>query len=125
MPLLNFGKLDAAINVAEARQKQALLSYKKTVLLAVQETNTALSDYLQNMNSEQAQERAVAEQNDTVALARERYNHGLTDMLALNSEQVALDEARIILLQRNAATKTAHIRLRKALASFAVTPTTP
>jgi NodT family efflux transporter outer membrane factor (OMF) lipoprotein len=125
MPLLNFGKLDAAIDVAEARQKQAMLQYKNTVLLAVQETNTALSDYLQNMNAEQAQLRVIAQQKNTVALARERYNHGLTDMLALNTEQVGLDNARIDLLQRNAATKTAYVRLHKALASFAVAPTTP
>jgi NodT family efflux transporter outer membrane factor (OMF) lipoprotein len=44
-PLLDFGTLDALVNVADLRTRELLINYKRTVLSAVQEVDNAISAY--------------------------------------------------------------------------------
>ena len=114
-PLLNFGKLRAAINVADARAEIARLNYERTVSLALQEAHTSLSDYLGGMNVISAQQEALQHRQDTVKLARQRFERGLTDMTDLTTAQAELDSATITLVERKAQAAIAYIRLQKAL----------
>ena len=43
VPLLDFGTLDALVNVADLRTRELLINYKRTVLNAVQEWTTPLA----------------------------------------------------------------------------------
>jgi NodT family efflux transporter outer membrane factor (OMF) lipoprotein len=114
-PLLNFGRLRGAIDAADAKAQRAVLEYENAVLLALQEARTALSDYLNGVNAANQQAAALKYRRDTVALARERFNRGLTDMTDLTTAQAELDQATIALIERKAAAANAYVRLQKAL----------
>ena len=45
VPLLDFGRLDAAVERADFRSRELLFNYKQTVLDAVREVDTAVSAY--------------------------------------------------------------------------------
>jgi NodT family efflux transporter outer membrane factor (OMF) lipoprotein len=80
-PLLDFGALDAQIDIADLAAHASLMNYRKTILNAVQQVDTSVAAY--------GAERARLEKLDTameagqraVDLATARYNRGLTDFL--------------------------------------------
>jgi NodT family efflux transporter outer membrane factor (OMF) lipoprotein len=121
-PLLNFGRLRGAVNTADARANAAMLAYENASLTALQETNTALSDYLNGINALRDQEVALAARRETVALATERYTNGLTDKTDITTAQAELNQATLLLVTRKAAAANAYIRLQKALGSPFYTP---
>jgi NodT family efflux transporter outer membrane factor (OMF) lipoprotein len=116
-PLLNFGRLRGAVNAADARANASMLAYENASLAALQETNTALSDYLNGINALRDQETALAARRKTVALATERYTNGLTDKTDITTAQAELNQATLLLITRKAAAANAYIRLQKALGS--------
>lgn len=85
------------------------------MLKALQETRTALSDYLSGLAAVAQQEGALKHRRDAVALAKERFTRGLTDMTDLTTAQTELDEATLTLIERQANAAIAYIRLQKAL----------
>ncbi len=115
-PVLRFGKLKAAIDVADARQAQALLAYQNAVLQALQEIQTDLSDYLNNVNAAATQEQALAQRTTALQLARERFEHGLNDMIDVTTAQAEQESASLNVVDQKAAAAIAFIRLQKALA---------
>jgi multidrug efflux system outer membrane protein len=117
MPLLNFGRLRGMVDAADARVQQASLRYEDTINRALQETKTALSDYLNGINAASAQESALKSRRDTVRIAKERFDRGLTDMTDLTTAQAELDNATISLINIKTETAIAYIRLQKALAT--------
>lgn len=117
MPLLNFGRLRGAIDSANAKAAQASLNYENTVALALQETRTALSDYLQGVNAISQIETALKYRRNTVDLAKERFEHGLTDMVDLTTATAELEQTTLMLTNQKAQTAIAYIRLQKALQS--------
>lgn len=120
MPLLNFGRLHAAIDAADSRSQRVLSVYENSVLIALQETQTALADYLNGTNALALQGNALRYREDTVTLTAERFRSGLTDMTDLTTAQAELNRATILLIDRKAATAIAYIRLQKALATTVV-----
>ena len=54
-PLLDFGTLDALVNVADLRTHELLINYKQTVLRAVQEVDGAMSGYAAQQAGSSAQ----------------------------------------------------------------------
>ncbi|MGO8778569.1 MAG: efflux transporter outer membrane subunit [Rhodomicrobium sp.] len=82
-PVLDFGRLDALINVQELAAHEALVNYKRTILVAVEEVDEAIKQYraqqqrLRELNIAQEQARRA------VTLATERYERGITDFLNL------------------------------------------
>ena len=119
LPWLNFGRLRGAIDAADARARAASLNYENAVLAALQETQTALSDYLQGINTVAEQEKALQFRQQTVTLASRRFERGLTDMTDLTTAQSELNQATLVLVERRALTAVAYIRLQKALGSNA------
>ena len=102
-PLLDFGALDALVDAADLQTHLQLVSYKRAVLNAVRDVDTAVSafggqqDRVKNLND------ALSEGQKALALATERYDRGLTDFLnvvdaerqkyALETELVAAQQA--------------------------------
>jgi multidrug efflux system outer membrane protein len=116
MPLLNFGRLHSQVDAADARTNEAALRYEDTVNRALQETRTALSDYLNGLNAVEAQNRALISRQDTVRIAKERFDRGLTDMTDLTTAQTELDQATLSLIRIKTSAAIAYVRLQKALA---------
>ena len=79
--LLDFGTLDALVDVADLRTKEFALNYKETILHAVQQVDTAVDDYTAEQNSLHNLDTALTASQRSVTLAGERYDRGLTDFL--------------------------------------------
>jgi NodT family efflux transporter outer membrane factor (OMF) lipoprotein len=80
-PLLDFGALDAAVEVAGYAAQASLANYRKTILTAVSQVDSSLDAYeAQQYRMEKLGEAMLAGQR-AVYLATARYNRGLTDFL--------------------------------------------
>ena len=86
-PLLNFGRIQSDIDVADARQKQALLSYQETALEALQDMEDALSLYLNETVRERELAAAAAQNRKSVDLAEQQYKAGYSGLLDLLDAQ--------------------------------------
>ena len=69
------------MKVEDYRTRQQLLTYRKTVLNAIQEVEDALTNYDAERNRFDQLTVAVATSQQAVNLATERYRRGLTDFL--------------------------------------------
>jgi NodT family efflux transporter outer membrane factor (OMF) lipoprotein len=80
-PLLDFGALDAAVEVADYAAQARLATYRKTILAAVAQVDSSLDAYeAQQSRMEKLSDAMVAGQR-AVDLATARYDRGLTDFL--------------------------------------------
>jgi outer membrane protein TolC len=80
-PLLDFGALDAAVEVADYAAQASLANYRKTILTAVEQVDSSLDAYqAQQSRLEKLGDAMVAGQR-AVDLATARYDRGLTDFL--------------------------------------------
>lgn len=102
------------MDISDAKARVASLNYGNDVLIALQETQTALSDYINDINAVSEQEKALRYRKDTVKLATERLEKGLTDMTDLTTAQSELNQATIILIERRKEAAIAYILLQKA-----------
>jgi NodT family efflux transporter outer membrane factor (OMF) lipoprotein len=102
-PILNFGRIEAQIDAADARQRQAFLDYQKTVLEGLEDMETALSSYVQETTRNASLSSAVAQDRRAAELAQQQYLNGFTslldvlvaqrDLLAAEANQAASDAA--------------------------------
>jgi NodT family efflux transporter outer membrane factor (OMF) lipoprotein len=113
--LLDFGALDALVNVADLRTREMLANYKQTVLNAVQEVDTSISSYASQQDRLEYLTTALAASQRAVSLATERFDRGLTDSLnVIDAERQEFElEDEYVLAQRTAAEQ--FIALYKAL----------
>lgn len=80
-PLLDFGALDAQVQVARLQTRALLINYKSMIQRAVQEVDTAVSGYQGEQQSLARLQLALVASKRAVTLAQERYDRGLTDFL--------------------------------------------
>jgi multidrug efflux system outer membrane protein len=113
--LLDFGHVYQRIRGAGARNAEALANYEQTVLLALEETENALSDYARERQRQTHLARAAEASQSASDLALQRFEGGVSDFLtALDAYRTALDaEDQLAASQTRAA--TALVALYKAL----------
>ncbi len=80
-PLLDFGRLDALIDVQELQAHELFVTYKKTILAAVEEVDEAIKQYTAQQQRLRELSNALEQAKRAVTLATERYERGLTDFL--------------------------------------------
>jgi len=80
-PLLDFGQLDAQVEIADLRTRALLVNYRKTIQGAVREVDTNMGLYTAEQLSLGKLETALVASQRAVTLANERYERGLTDFL--------------------------------------------
>ncbi len=114
-PLLDFGTLDAIADIADLQAHENLVSYKQTILTAVQQADDAIASYRAEQERLRNLDRALAGARQATKLATERYDRGLTDYLnVLDAEREEFDlDEQYVIAQQNAATQL--IKLYKAL----------
>ena len=105
-PLLDFGVLDSIIEFQDLRTQELLATYRRAVLLAVEEVENAISNYSAQRNRLDRLNDAVAASERAVSLATQRYDRGLTDFLnvldaqrqlyGLQDQQAVCHEAVIV-----------------------------
>ena len=80
-PLLDFGALDAQVDIASVAAHASLVNYRKTILNAVREVDTSLGAYeAERVRMDKLGTAMMAGQR-AVDLANARYDRGLTDFL--------------------------------------------
>ena len=80
-PLLDFGVLDAVLEVQQYRTRELLYNYRRTILLAVEEVENAIGNYTAEQDRLDQLNAAVADARRTVQLANQRYQQGMTGLL--------------------------------------------
>lgn len=75
------GKIRAQIHAAEARQEQAAIGYKKTVLTAIEEAERSMGNYRHALESLTRQNHAVYMAKEVLESQKRRFNEGDADML--------------------------------------------
>jgi NodT family efflux transporter outer membrane factor (OMF) lipoprotein len=105
MPVLDFGALDAQIEIADLQTHEALVAYKQTILVAVRQVDDAGTSYRAQLERLKSLDSALVAARDATELATQRYDRGLTDFLnVLDAERQQFDlEARHVATRQRAA----------------------
>ena len=80
-PLLDFGALDASVSVAGLQAHERLVSYKRTVVDAVRDADSAIGNFAAEEERLKDLDVAMVASERAVSLASQRYDRGLTDFL--------------------------------------------
>jgi outer membrane protein TolC len=86
-PLLDFGRLDALINIEEMRTHEVLVRYKKTIITAVEEVDQAIKQYRLDLQRWKALGAALRAIHYAVEIDTERYRRGDSDFRVLLDAQ--------------------------------------
>jgi len=102
--ILDFGALDAQIDIADYRTKEQLELYRRSILTAVRDVDGAVEAFSAQQDSVANLGDALAQAQRAVMLASERYNRGLTDYLnVVDAERRLYElEAQLITAQQGA-----------------------
>lgn len=106
-PLIDFGRIRAAIDVADARQEQAYLTYEQTARTALQEAQTALALYTEGKLRQAELAQAVESARLAARLARLQYAEGTLSLL-----EVLDAERSVYTAEQDSAQATAAVSLR-------------
>jgi NodT family efflux transporter outer membrane factor (OMF) lipoprotein len=114
-PVLDFGTLDAKIEIADLQSHELMISYKQSILAAVQQVDDAIALFRAEQDRLRNLDRALAAAHKTTKLATEQYDRGLTDFLnVVDAERQEFDlEEQQVAARRKAAQEL--IALYKAL----------
>jgi NodT family efflux transporter outer membrane factor (OMF) lipoprotein len=88
-PLLDFGALDAQVEIADLATRAQLIRYKQTIQQAVREVDTSYALFAAEQQSLAKLGTALVAGQRAVTLASERYERGVTDFLNVVDAQRA------------------------------------
>lgn len=106
----------ARVEAADARTQAALATFDQTVLLALQETETALTNYANELDRRAALTEARDQAAEAARLARLRFDAGADSFLSVLDAERTEALAEATLAQSEALVTTYQIALFKALA---------
>jgi NodT family efflux transporter outer membrane factor (OMF) lipoprotein len=114
-PLLDFGALDAEVDIADLQAHLQLLNYRRTIIGAVQEVDTALDAYGAEQDRMKNLGDAMVAGQRAVDLATERYNRGLTDFLNVVDAERQFDDLQLQYAVAQVAQGEQFVQLYKSL----------
>lgn len=115
LPIFSGGALRANLALADARQAQAALAYRRAVLVALRDVDNALAVYRTDLTHRDALAQSVAAQQRAYALARNRYESGMASYAVVLDTERQLDQARQQYVQATTQLSTDLVALYKAL----------
>lgn len=113
-PLLDFGRVEAQIDVRQADAKEAFAVYRLAVFSGMGEAETALGSLQANRNRLAALEMQLGIDEDSVALSTARYRMGLSDFLGVIDAQRQLNATRHAVVETAASTKRSQIAVYRS-----------
>jgi multidrug efflux system outer membrane protein len=114
-PAFNLGRVFASIDQAEAIRDGSLAQYEQTVLVALEDTESALAQFSASRKRRDLLSDSVTNSNRAVQIARTQYENGLVDLLpVLDAQRVALT-SQLELAQSQTELVTSLVALFKAL----------
>lgn len=114
-PLFDAGRIRSNIAVQSASQEEALLAYRSTVLLALQDVETSLIALTKEQQRRLFLADAAAANRDAVELSNALYENGLIEFLEVINAQRSLFSSEDALVQSDRTIATNLISLYKAL----------
>ncbi len=115
LPIFEGGQLRGALQLNEARQKEAAVTYQRTVLQAWEQVDNALTAYAAEQRTRAADERSVQAYQRALSLARQQYAHGLQTFLNVLTAESGLFNARGQLATSTTAVSSDLVQLYNAL----------
>lgn len=115
LPIFEGGQLVANLHLANARQAQAALAYRKAVLVALRDVDNALAVYRTDLSHRDALSTAVDTQRSAFDLARERYAKGFVSFVDVLDAQRQLSQVQAQFVQAQTQVETDLVALYKAL----------
>ena len=115
LPIFDFGRREARVDQASARQKQALAQYQAAIQDAFREVNDALITRRLNTEREQALLQSEASAKKVLTVAENRYKSGYSAYLEVLDAQRVHNEASLNVVQAKQASFLATVELFKVL----------
>jgi outer membrane protein, multidrug efflux system len=115
MPIFEGGRLMGNLKAKRAESAAAAHTYQQTVLSALEETESALMAYSQNLVAVSSRKEAVANYQNLTLLSQERHTKGLVNLTNLIDTERQLNSSEQSLLDSNTASLLSLITLYKAL----------
>jgi NodT family efflux transporter outer membrane factor (OMF) lipoprotein len=115
MPIVEGGQLRGALALSESRQREAAISFQKTVLRAWKEVDDALTAYREAQRRRTDIARSVTENQSALQAARQRYSEGATNFLDVTATQAQLLQSENDLADSDTEIATDLVNLCRAL----------
>jgi outer membrane protein TolC len=109
------GRLRSQVDVAESRERELIESYRRSILAALADVESALASGSRTADQELLQEQVVVEAPPALRLAEIRYREGADDLLTVLDAQRTLFQADDQLAQIRLSRLQASLGLYKAL----------
>ncbi len=116
--LLDFGRIEGQIDAARAREMQAFQTYRRTILSAVAEVETALNDYAHINEQSVALNDAFNNAEESLRLSQVLYKEGEISFLDVLDAQRNANSAESALVTSRAAQAESLTRLFKSLGVY-------
>ena len=114
-PIFQGGRIVATIEVRNAQEQQALLTYRQTILTALEDVENAIVAYTRERDRRRTLTAAVASNERAVDHATSLHTRGLTSFLNVLDAQRNLYQTQTDLAQSEATVSTDLVALNKAL----------
>ncbi|HQR53722.1 MAG TPA: efflux transporter outer membrane subunit [Burkholderiales bacterium] len=115
VPIFDAGRIDSTVDLAQAKQREAILHYQQSVQQAFREVDDALVAYRKTRASRDAQVRVVDAANRAFKSADKRYLHGVSSYLDVLDAQRELFNAQLALTRTQLGELVAVVQLYRAL----------
>jgi multidrug efflux system outer membrane protein len=115
VPLFNAGAVAGNYHIAQARAEQAVLQYRRTVLVALQEVSDALIAHQRDREEALANRARVSVTMESLRLANLRYRSGVISYLEVLDAQRQLFSAELDLTAAELNQRLAAVQLYKVL----------
>ncbi len=116
--LLDFGRIQGQIDAAQAREKQAFEQYRKAILVAVNEVETALNDYSKINEKYISLESSYYSAEKALELSQTLYKEGEVSFLDVLDAQRSANNAEAAVVTAKAAQAESLTRLFKSLGVY-------
>lgn len=114
-PIFEGGRLRSGVKLAEAQEKEALLSYQKTIQQAFREVSDALVGYQRYREYREQQALLATSTREAVSLSEQRYRGGAASYLEVLDSNTRLFAAELGLAQAQRNELLALVQLYNAL----------
>jgi outer membrane protein, multidrug efflux system len=114
-PLFDAGRIRSNVHLSEAQEREAVLTYKKTIAQAFQDVSNALVAYQKFREFREQEEHFVTATRDAVNLSNMRYKGGYSGYLEVLTNQAALFQGELALASAREEEMLSLVQLYNAL----------
>ena len=115
LPILNYGKLSANLDAADAKQQEALATYQRSIISALSDVAKAVTAYTKQEEYRQALLKTVKDNRAVASIAHTRYREGLSSFIDVLDAERTLYASESQLVQSNAQATQNLIAVYKSL----------